>query len=132
MWSAARGSPKRSASRTAIEFEANTVAFETEEAGNRPTGRFVVVAGDDAEALVDALASVLGEDGATVERDGDEVVVRRSTFDPEAARALGVPEGPAFGRLSAGQAVELDCETVEPEAVHATRTERYRIRPERD
>lgn len=39
-------------------------------------------------------------------------------FHPEKAAALGVPKGPMFGRLKAGQAVELpDGKTVQPAEV---------------
>ena len=43
---------------------------------------------------------------------------RPGRFDPEAARALGVPEGPAFGQLQDGEAVTaVDGTTVQPDQV---------------
>ena len=108
-------------------IERHSVAYEAAEAGNRPTGRLCLPAGESPEAIIDSLSAVLEAGGASVERDGEELVVTETVFDPALARELGVTEGPAFGRLAAGEPIEVDGETVTPESVHEPRTSRYPI-----
>jgi len=104
------------------------VAFETTEGGTRPRGRVALPADDPgaaADALTEALAGVLRGGYDEVTRRNGEVIARTEAFDPAAAQELGVPEGPAFGRLANGQAVEVEGERIEPEAVRTERVERF-------
>ena len=53
------------------------------------------------------------------------VIDRR--FDPEKAKALGVPEGPAFGRLAKGEAVTVQGTTVTPQMVFSESVKRIKL-----
>ena len=132
--------------------ERHTVAFETEQAGTRAVGRAALPVGPTAvrdadggagaaghasadagdpfgsyDALVDDLASVLAEKYDDVVREDGAVRARIESFDPERAATLGVPEGPKFGALSAGEPVEVDGETIRPETVAREREEVFAV-----
>jgi len=112
------------ATRDAVERA--TLAFETDENGTRAAGRAAFAASADRETLVDDLVTVL-EREYDVERTDGAVVAREHAFDPERARTLGIPEGPKFGQLSAGQSVEVDGETIDPDVVHVERERRFPV-----
>ncbi|MFC6753812.1 hypothetical protein ACFQEU_10110, partial [Halorubrum tibetense] len=57
------------------------------------------------------------------------VIARETAFDPGLAAKRGVPEGPAFGRLANGEAVEVDGKTVRPVQVSRETRERFPIGP---
>jgi len=122
----AAGGVDADATRAAVADAA--VAFETTEGGTRPRGRVALAAADPAAAtddLTEALAAVLRDAYDEVRREDGVVVARTTAFDPAAARTLGVPEGPAFGRLADGQAVEVGGERIDPEAVRTERVDRF-------
>jgi len=105
----------------------NAVAFQTEQSGTVVTGRIAVPDSSERGAVVAALADVLRQRYDSVERDGGELRARQQQFDPDLADTLGIPEGPKYGLLSAGQPVEVDGEEIPPEAVHTERIRRFRI-----
>jgi len=115
----------REAARRALA--GTSLAFGTDQGGTRPTGPVVLGAGTDRSRVVERLLPILRQRYDSVERDGDAVVASEKAFDPELARTLGVPEGPAFGRLADGQAVEVDGRTIPPEAVREERERRFPI-----
>ena len=110
--------------------EANAVAFDTEQGGTRAADAAAFAHGEEAPGyadLVDGLAGVLAERYDAVEVTDEAVIARETAFDPDLARERGVSEGPAFGRLADGEPVEVDGETVTPDAVSRARTDRFPI-----
>jgi len=60
--------------------------------------------------------------------DGDTIILRKKQFDAQKARKLGVPSGPLFGKLSAGETIQLeDGKTVTPEEVTTITTTSIKI-----
>jgi len=47
----------------------------------------------------------------------DHLIITRVRFDPKKARELGVPPGPYYKQLSAGQAIEINGRVVQPDKV---------------
>jgi D-aminoacyl-tRNA deacylase len=107
------------ATRQAVEER--TIAFETEQSGTRLGDRAAFAEDVDREALVDTLLSIL-EERYELDRDGDTVVLTEEVFDPDRASTIGVPEGPAFGKLSNGQSVTVDGHRIDPEDVTVERS----------
>jgi D-aminoacyl-tRNA deacylase len=103
----------------------HALAFETMEAGARPRGPILVARPAVESAIVDALAAVLDAKYDSVEREDDAILAERSVFDPDRAATLGVPEGPAFGRLAAGESVTVDDREIDPDVVASTERRRF-------
>jgi len=111
--------------RTAVEVR--TVGFETAESGTRLGDRIAIRSPGERRAIVEDFAAILESKYDTVEIDSEAVVAHETAFVPEKARALGISDGPAFGKLSAGQSVEVGGRTIPPEAVHEQRVHRFPI-----
>ncbi|WP_435345189.1 D-aminoacyl-tRNA deacylase [Haloarchaeobius sp. HRN-SO-5] len=105
---------------------ARSVAYETDHAGSRVGARAAFPAGGY-DALVDDLCHLLERRYDSVNRTADAVVAEERTFDPSLASEAGVPEGPAFGRLAAGEPVEVDGRTVDPSEVEVERVDRFDV-----
>jgi len=120
--------------RTLAAVRRRALAVGTEEGATRLATPVVLPVGSDGAAdghyaaVVEALVGVLARKYDRVERSDGVVLARERAFVPERARELGVEEGPAFGRLSNGQTVEVNGDTVPPEAVHEDRTRRFPVR----
>jgi D-aminoacyl-tRNA deacylase len=107
-------------------LERHAFAFDTEQSGSRLGGRALVGTGAR-ESILDALVGVLREKYDAVERKAEAVVAHEMAFSPEKVGELGVPEGPKFGRLAAGESVTVDGRTIDPENVHVERERRFRL-----
>jgi D-aminoacyl-tRNA deacylase len=113
--------------RTGELVAASALAYTTAENGTLVEGRGAFPDAGDYDRLVADLAGLLGEKYDAVEREGDEVIAVREAFDPEAARTLGISQGPAFGTLAAGEAVEVNGEEIPPEAVRSEVERRFPV-----
>jgi D-aminoacyl-tRNA deacylase len=104
------------------------IAFTTQEGGTIPTG--TVLSSDESSrgAILDALVQLLEVRYDEVERETGFVRVQTREFDASKARTLGIAEGPAFGKLANGQAVEVDGRRIDPEVVSSMREERFDLR----
>lgn len=102
------------------------VAFETSDNGNRVTGR-IALPENLLSNLQEAFIDILSEEYDEIERHDGTITVRVRWFDPDAANTLGIPEGPVYGRLARGEAVEVNGEVIDPEAVHSEETRQYHL-----
>lgn len=98
-------------------LDGHALAYETTEGGSRPAGVVALSEPAATGAIVSGLADLLREQYDDVDVENGRVTARRLAFDPEKARTLGVPEGPAFGRLADGDSVDVRGETIPPEQV---------------
>lgn len=110
---------------TVEAIEASTVAYRQVPGGRGPSGRLAVTAGASVESLLRALIAILSTKYDSVECHDDTIVAQRRAFDPDAATTAGVPPGPLFGRLAAGETVSVDGERIEPASVTVDETVTY-------
>ncbi|MDT8357851.1 MAG: D-aminoacyl-tRNA deacylase, partial [Methanomicrobiaceae archaeon] len=80
---------------------------------------FIVYEKNRSERIHDLISScvkiVIQSENTAVE--GDRLILRKMRFDPESARKLGVPQGPLFGRLAAGEPISVGDRKITPEMV---------------
>jgi D-aminoacyl-tRNA deacylase len=54
---------------------------------------------------------------------GDDLIIRKRRFDPGSARRLGIPPGPLYARLSAGEAISAGDRVITPDMVQSVATQ---------
>lgn len=105
----------------AIEtIAANVVGYGTREGGNRWDGSVVTGPNTSPRELVGELVPILEDRFDEVAFEHETLVLREEQFDPDRARTLGVPEGPAFGRLADGESVSVGDTQIDPSVVRRT------------
>lgn len=108
-------------------LESTTIAYATSEGGSLADGTIALTRAEAYGSVVREFATLLGEKYEAVETRESELIARREAFDPELARSVGVEEGPNFGRLSAGESVEVNEKRIHPNEVRSTRERRFDI-----
>ncbi|BAI62208.1 D-tyrosyl-tRNA(Tyr) deacylase/cell division protein FtsZ homolog [Methanocella paludicola SANAE] len=123
-WKAARAEVQKAAEEqnVVLFYDHNGALMETLAGMDRAAVDKAVA--DITQACVEALKKKY-----TVKYDHWEellyVIDRR--FDTEKAKALGVPEGPAYGRLAKGEAVIVSGKTITPEMVFSESVKRIKL-----
>jgi D-aminoacyl-tRNA deacylase len=102
-------------------LDRTTVGYATTEGATLASGRVALRDDEAYRTVVGELAAVLEAKYDTVEVRSSSVLASREAFDPDRAESLGVDPGPAFGRLSAGEPVEVDGERIDPADVRSAR-----------
>ncbi|MFB6114545.1 MAG: D-aminoacyl-tRNA deacylase [Halodesulfurarchaeum sp.] len=105
----------------------STIAFQTRENGNRVGERAAVGDREAYDRFVESCLSILEREYEVVRREGETIHAERSTFDPDRAADLGVPEGPKFGMLASGEPVSVDGETIYPEEVETRENRQFSV-----
>jgi len=108
-------------------LDSAAIAYATSEGGSLADGTVALARTEGYNSIIQGFATVLERKYEAVEILESEVITRRETFDPELARSAGVEEGPDFGRLSAGESVDVGGERIHPEEVRSTRERRFEI-----
>ncbi|NYT06776.1 MAG: D-tyrosyl-tRNA(Tyr) deacylase [Methanomicrobiales archaeon] len=89
-----------------------------------------IVTGENSSVVLNDLISLCvttisrGENAAI---EGDQLVIRKTRFDPDRARSLGVPRGPLFGLLMKGTPVIVDGREITPDMVRICEEKHIRI-----
>ncbi|MDD1707111.1 MAG: D-tyrosyl-tRNA(Tyr) deacylase [Methanoregulaceae archaeon] len=79
-----------------------------------------IITGENSPVILNALISLcvtIISRGENTAIEGDQLIIRKSKFDPDRARKLGVPEGPLFGELMKGRVVTIDGHEITPDMV---------------
>ncbi|HVP96278.1 D-aminoacyl-tRNA deacylase [Methanoregula sp.] len=96
---------------------------------NRLLPRFVVLSKNSSEIInaLNTLCVKILRNKESTATENDYLVIRRVRFDPVKARELGVPAGPAYRQLAAGQAVEYEGQVITPDRVSVITETRIHI-----
>lgn len=91
--------------------------------------RFITMEGDSGRVRHDLISLCVNiiRRGERTAVAGDHLTIHRHRFDPGKARDLGVPQGPLFGQLRNGKAVQLGERVITPEMVRTCSETRIHI-----
>ncbi len=103
----------------------HAIAYLTEENGNLVTGEVAVTSEAKIHDILEGIIEIFTREFEVVERTTDAVHVTDREFRPDLAKKHGVAEGPAFGKLTAGEPVEVNGTRVTPNMVFREYTETF-------